>query len=72
MKCPKKQLKGGWREVVFAADCSLNEDTDDGCGLCPCGFDYAEECVCPGPTEDGVEYREVKGVLYGKREEPAK
>ena len=48
----------GWRPVVFAADCD-----DD---LCPCGRDYAEECVNPGPTEDGFEYVEIHGRLYGK------
>ena len=50
----------GWQPVVFYADC--DED-----GLCPhCGDDYSE-CECIGPTQDGVEYREVDGVLYGRR-----
>jgi len=49
-----------WLPVVFAADC--DED-----GNCPvCGIDYAE-CLCPGPTEDDVEYDERDGVLYGRR-----
>lgn len=65
MKCPKKQLRGGWRQVVFAADC---EDLGDGeLGACPCGLDYADERVCPGPTEDDCEYKELRGVLYGRR-----
>jgi len=53
--------------VVYASDCFPNENTDDDFGTCPCGLDYAEECVCPGPTEDGVQYKEVDGVLYGKK-----
>lgn len=55
---PFRQFNG-WREVCFSAECDEN-------GACPCGLDYAEECVCPGPTEDEVEYKEVKGTLYGK------
>ena len=67
MKCPKKKLRGGRREVVYAADCSYNEDADDPFGVCPCGFDYAEECGCPGPTQDDMEYKEVRGVLFGRK-----
>jgi hypothetical protein len=62
MKCPMKKMRGGWRQVVFAAECDPEGD-----GLCPCGVDYADECVCPGPTEDGIEYKEVKGVLFGRK-----
>jgi hypothetical protein len=64
MKCPKKRLVGGWREVVFAADC------DPETGLCPCERDCCEECLCPGPTEEEIEYRELRGVLYRKRSKP--
>ena len=50
----------GWSPVVFSSDC-------DEWGNCPrCGADYAE-CACPGPTEDGVEYVEIAGVVYGRR-----
>ena len=62
--CPKRTLPGGWREVVFAADC---EDLGDGeRGACPCGLDYCDGCVCPGPTQDGIEYITRRGVLYGR------
>jgi len=67
--CPRRQLPGGWREVVFAAECDPEGD-----GLCPCGFDYSEGCSQPGPTQDGYEYTERDGVLYGRPEgqlEPA-
>ena len=57
------QLPKGFERVVFSADC--DED-----GNCPnCNIDYAD-CECVGPTEDGVEYREVNGVLYGRRRKP--
>ena len=49
-----------WKRVVFAADC--DED-----GNCPhCGIDYAD-CGCPGPTQDGYEYRFVNGIMYGRK-----
>lgn len=52
-----------WVPVVFAAEC--DED-----GNCPrCGTDFAE-CPCPGPTQDGFEYREFDGVLYARPEQP--
>jgi len=62
--CPRRLLPGGWREVVFAAECDPEGD-----GLCPCGFDYSEGCSQPGPTQDGYEYLERDGVLYGRPEE---
>lgn len=50
---------GGWKRVVFSGDC--DEDRN-----CPeCGIDYAD-CECLGPTQDGVEYEEFNGVLYGR------
>jgi hypothetical protein len=50
-----------WQPVVFAADC--DED-----GMCPkCrNLDYSE-CPCIGPTEDGYEYEERDGVMWGRR-----
>lgn len=48
-----------WFRVVFAADC--DED-----GNCPIHeLDFAE-CSCPGPTQDGWEYREFDGILYAR------
>jgi hypothetical protein len=49
-----------WHKVVFSSDC----DADGNCPICH--IDYAE-CDCPGPTQDGYDYKEVKGVLYAKR-----
>lgn len=54
-------MSDGWVPVVFAADC--DEDGD-----CPvCGIDYAE-CPCPGPTQDGYEYRTIEGRLMARKE----
>jgi hypothetical protein len=65
MNCPKKKLRGGWRQVVYAADC---EDLGGGePGACPCGLEYAGECLCPGPSEEGIEYKELRGILYGRK-----
>lgn len=43
--------------------------------MIPEGFkivSFAADCYCPlcettGPTEDGVEYLEIEGTLYGRR-----
>lgn len=49
----------GWERVTFAFE--LDED-----GNCPnCGEDYAE-CGCSGPTQDGMKYKEVDGVMYAR------
>lgn len=48
-----------WKPVVFSADC--DED-----GNCPhCGIDYGD-CDCPGPTQDGYEYKTIKGKLMAR------
>lgn len=62
--CPRRVLLGGWREVVYAAECDTEGD-----GFCPCGFDYSDECTQPGPTQDGYEYKEQDGILYGRPEQ---
>jgi hypothetical protein len=51
-----------WHRVVFS--CDVDPDTDE----CPiCGEEYPT-CPCPGPTmSDEFEYREVDGVLWGRR-----
>lgn len=45
------------RPVVFAP----GED-QDACAVC--GLDYCD-CLCPGPTQDGIEYETINNVLYG-------
>jgi DNA (cytosine-5)-methyltransferase 1 len=53
-----------WQPVVFAADCEGYPDSD--LIYCPlCGEEYAD-CVHPGPTMDGYEYKEFDGVLFAR------
>jgi hypothetical protein len=59
----KSSIPRSWEVVSWAADC--NED--DECSIC--GLEYAEECKCFGPTQDGIEYEEFDGVLYGRPEQ---
>jgi|WetSurMetagenome_2_1015567.scaffolds.fasta_scaffold63145_4 hypothetical protein len=55
----------GWKTVKFLGDL-LNSETEE--ALCPdCGIDWAD-CDCPGPTQDGIEYVEVDGVMFGRQE----
>lgn len=63
-----------WKLVVFAADCGCDLDCNE-CEDCEelrchvCGDRYAD-CPCPGPTQDGIEYMEKGGILYGREEQP--
>lgn len=64
--CPPK----GWKLVKFSADIlGPDEDNLD----CPdCGIDFGE-CDCYGPLQDGLEYKEIDGFLFGRPEgEPGK
>ena len=53
-----------WKLVVFAADCKGYPD-DEPLICHVCGGDYTD-CPCPGPTQDGIEYEEIDGYLYGR------
>lgn len=56
----------GWTKVTFAADLPLCEC----CGeepWCPKHKKHFADCACVGPTHDGHEYKEVRGVLYARR-----
>ena len=56
-----RDLLDGWMPIRFQADCD-----PEGNGFCETsGLDGAE-CPCIGPTQDGVEYKEVSGVLLGR------
>lgn len=59
VNCQKPVRPDGWIPVVFWVDCEQYN-------LCPCGYDYVEECPCPGPTMDEFQYMEEEGVMYGK------
>lgn len=60
----------GWRRVSFAGDCTQSEGwegTDEPGDICSiCGLDYCDECKCPGPTQDGMEYEEFHDVLMAR------
>jgi hypothetical protein len=58
----------GWRRVSFAADCDgYDEESGELGDICSlCGMDYCEECKCPGPTQDGMEYETFHGVLMAR------
>lgn len=57
---------GVWKPVVFASDLPLCEDCKEEVWCEKHGLHYWE-CACIGPTEDDVEYREIDGVLHGRR-----
>jgi hypothetical protein len=60
----------GWQVVSFAADCIQSpewEGTDEPGDICSiCGLDYCDECQCPGPTQDGMEYEYFGDVLMAR------
>lgn len=51
----------GWAPVQFQADCD-----PDGDGWCATTDSDPAECSCYGPTQDGIEYMERNGVLFGR------
>lgn len=57
--------KFGWIRVSFAADCGGGDENELGDECSICGLDYTD-CGCPGPTQDGYEYEERNGVLFGR------
>ena len=56
-----------WKLVVFADECRMCEL----CGepICHVCQDHYADCDCPGPTQDGIEYKEIDGRLYGREED---
>lgn len=55
----------GWKLVKFACDMT-DEDGDE--LPCPdCDLPFAV-CDCYGPTQDGIEYKEIDGFLFGRPE----
>jgi hypothetical protein len=51
----------GWQKVRFTYECD-----PDGDGWCQINDCDPSECPCIGPTQEGVEYEERDGVLYGR------
>lgn len=58
---PLPKVEEGWSVVCFTADC--DPEGDGWCQIRDCDL---AECDCLGPTQEGVEYCEVEGVLYGR------
>jgi hypothetical protein len=61
----KQVFKKKWQKVVFAADLSYCPDCDE--EWCTKHHMHYADCPCIGPTEENVDYKLVKGVLYGRR-----
>lgn len=55
-----------WRRVSFASECLGGDEDEFGDTCSICGKDYANECDCPGPTQDRFEYKEIDGQLFGR------
>tara|TARA_R100000426_G_scaffold84417_1_gene63592 strand:- start:452 stop:802 length:351 start_codon:yes stop_codon:yes gene_type:complete len=56
-----------WQRVSFSADCLGGDEDEIGYECSICGQDYSE-CGCPGPTQDGYEYKEINGEMYARKE----
>lgn len=54
-------LLDGWAPVSFQAECDPNGD-----GWCQVTDTDPTDCQCIGPTQDGIEYREIDGILFGR------
>lgn len=69
-QCPYSDMntqdEDDWHPVVLAADCDPCPD----CGepVCPHCDDHYADCDCPGPTQDGYEYR-MRGARLEARQE---
>lgn len=51
----------GWMPVSFTSECGLDDDSFCQRTQMDCG-----ECQCIGPTQDGIEYKEINGSLFGR------
>jgi hypothetical protein len=56
-----RHLLDGWTPVRHQAEC--DPDGDGWCGLTDAD---PNDCPCVGPTQDGVEYLERDGLLFGR------
>lgn len=56
-------LLAGWEPVQFQAGCD-----PDGNDWCETTDTNPADCQCIGPTQDGIEYAEINGELFGRPE----
>lgn len=54
----------GWMPVSFTGECD-----PDGDGWCQVTDADPDTCECIGPTQDGIEYLEKDGILFGRPED---
>lgn len=59
-----RDVLDGWKPVQFTAYCDPYGD-----GWCQVNDCDPDECQCYGPTQDGIEYMEKDGVLFGRPED---
>jgi hypothetical protein len=59
-----RHILDGWTPVRFFGECDPEAD-----GVCRISDNCTDACGCLGPTQDGVEYMERDGVLFGRPED---
>jgi hypothetical protein len=60
-----KKSNRRWVKVRSAADCKKCPDCGD--PWCSKHKKHYADCECVGPTQDGYDYKTVKGVLYARK-----
>jgi hypothetical protein len=58
-------LLEGWAPVRFSQECQELQDEVD-LEFCPVSMVESCCCYCYGPTQEGIEYKEVEGGLLGR------
>ena len=58
------KILDGWMPVAYTAQC--DPDGDGWCHQCDCD---PNDCLCIGPTEDRIEYKEIDGEMFGRPKE---
>ncbi len=56
-----RHMLDGWTPVRHQGECDPHGD-----GWCLVADSDPAECRCFGPTQDGIEYREAHGILWGR------
>ena len=59
-----RTILDGWAPIRFYGEC----DPED-MGECAVSGLETCSCNCYGPTQDGIEYKEIDGVMFGRPEE---
>ena len=59
----------GWQLVMAAQE--MEKCPDCGEPFCEMHMDHYADCICVGPHEDEATQKQIDGVLFGTREEPA-